>query len=111
LAQTQSRPLDLTGIRRWGQAGEYLVNLWSHAIVYFELAFGILIWTRIGRPILLWLSVFIWLSVIVATGHVLFGLTMLAANIAFLPSASVGWDKFVGWDKLAQPAPAHQTSP
>jgi hypothetical protein len=86
LAQTQSRPLDLTGIRRLGQAGEYLLNFWTHAIVYFELAFGILIWTRIGRPILLWLSVLIWLSVIVATGHVLFGLTMLGANIAYLPA-------------------------
>jgi hypothetical protein len=89
LAQTQSRPLDLTGIRRWGQAGEYLLNFWTHAIVYFELAFGILIWTRIGRPVLLWLSVLIWVSLIVATGHVLFGLTMLAANIAFLPAGAL----------------------
>jgi uncharacterized membrane protein YphA (DoxX/SURF4 family) len=87
LAQTQSRPLDLTGIRRWGQIGEYVVNFWTHAIVYFELAFGILVWTRIGRPVLLWLSVAIWLSVIVATGHLLFGLTMLAANVAFLPGS------------------------
>src|SRR5262245_57024525 len=86
LAQTQSRPLDLTAIRRWGQIGEYVVNFWTHAIVYFELAFGILIWTRIGRPILLWLSILIWLSVILATGQLLFGLTMLAANVAFLPA-------------------------
>jgi len=90
LAQTQSRPLDLTALRRWGQIGEYLVNFWTHAIVYFELAFGVLIWTRIGRPILLWLSVLIWLSVIVATGHLLFGLTMLAANAAFLPAGAFG---------------------
>jgi hypothetical protein len=87
IAQTQSRPLDLTVIRRWGQIGEYVVNFWTHAIVYFELAFGILIWTRIGRPILLWLSVLIWLSVIVATGQLLFGLTMLAANVVFLPAS------------------------
>ena len=86
LAQTQSRPLDLTSIRRWGQIGEYVVNFWTHAIVYFELAFGILIWTRIGRPILLWLSVLIWASVILVTGQLLFGLTMLAANVAFLPA-------------------------
>jgi hypothetical protein len=87
LAQTQSRPMDLTAIRRWGQLGEYVVNFWTHAIVYFELAFGILIWTRIGRPILLWLSVLIWVSVIVATGQLLFGLTMLAANVAYLPES------------------------
>jgi hypothetical protein len=85
LAQTQSRPLDLTGLRRFGVIGEYLLNFWTHTVVYFELAFGVLIWTRIGRPILLVLSFFIWLSVIVATGHLLFGLTMLMAGIAYLP--------------------------
>lgn len=85
LAQTQSRPLDLTGLRRFGLIGEYLLNFWTHAIVYFELAFGVLIWTRTGRPILLSLSVLIWLSLMIATGHLLFGLTMLMAGIAFLP--------------------------
>jgi hypothetical protein len=105
LAQTQSRPLDLTGIRRWGQIGEYLLNFWTHAIVYFELAFGILMWTRIGRPVLLWLSVLIWLSVILATGHVLFGLTMLAANVAFLPPSVC--EPLVGQSRAVEsPAPA-----
>ena len=105
LAQTQSRPLDLTGIRRWGQAGEYLVNFWTHAIVYFELAFGVLIWTRIGRPVLLWLSVVIWLSIIVATGHMLFGLTMLAANVAFMPAGA--FEPLAGSSRAAgSPSPA-----
>ncbi len=104
LAQTQSRPLDLTGIRRWGQIGEYVVNFWTHAIVYFELAFGILIWTRIGRPILLWLSVVIWLSLIVATGHLLFGLTMLAANVAFFPTSV--FEPLVGRSASGELAPS-----
>jgi uncharacterized membrane protein YphA (DoxX/SURF4 family) len=86
LAQTQSRPLDLTGIRRFGAIGEYALNFWTHTIVYFELAFGILIWTRIGRPILLSLSILVWLSLTIATGHLLFGLTMLTAGFAFLPA-------------------------
>jgi len=84
IAQTESRPLDLSGIRRMGQFGDYLLNFWTHAVVYFELVFPVLIWTRIGRPILLGLSVLIWLSLIVVTGQVLFGLTMMAAGIAFL---------------------------
>ncbi len=104
LAQTQSRPVDLTGIRRWGQIGEYLINFWTHGIVYFELAFGILIWTRIGRPIVLWLSVLIWVSVIIATGHVLFGLTMLAANAAFLPAAV--FEPFVRRPRVPETLPA-----
>ena len=87
LAQTQSRPVDLTGLRRLGSVGEYLLNFWTHAIVYFELAFPVLIWTRLFRPIVLAASVFVWLSVILATGQLLFGLAMLATGIAFLPAA------------------------
>jgi hypothetical protein len=85
LAQTESRPLDLTGLRRAGQVGEYLLNFWTHTIIYFELAFPVLIWSRITRPILLALSIAIWSSLIVATGQSLFGLAMLATSIAFIP--------------------------
>jgi hypothetical protein len=84
MAQTESRPLDLTGLRRAGQFGEYVLNFWTHAFVYFELAFPVLIWTRVGRPLLLGLSVVIWLSLIVVTGQLLFGLLMLAAGVAFI---------------------------
>ena len=74
IAQTQSRPLDLTGLRRAGQVGEYLLNFWTHAIVYFELAFPVLIWTRIARPIVIVASIAIWISLIAVTGQFLFGL-------------------------------------
>jgi hypothetical protein len=87
LAQTESRPLNLTGLRSLGEPGQYLLNFWTHAVVYFELAFGVLIWNRFTRPVLLLLSIFIWLSVIVATGHLIFGLTMLAAGLAYLSSS------------------------
>jgi uncharacterized membrane protein YciS (DUF1049 family) len=89
LAQTESRPLDLTRMPRSGSLGDimlYVLNFWTHAIVYFELAFGVLIWSRLARPIVLALSVVIWLSIIVASGQLLFGLTMLAAGIAFVPA-------------------------
>jgi hypothetical protein len=85
LAQTESRTLDLTGLRRLGQGGYYLLNFWAHAVVYFELAFSVLIWNRYMRPVLLALSIPIWISLILVTGHVTFGLTMLAAGLAFLP--------------------------
>jgi hypothetical protein len=85
LAQTESRPLDLTGLRRLGESGQYLLNLWTHSIVYFQLGFSVLIWNRFTRPVLLLLSIFVWLSIILATGYIIFGLTMLAAGLAFLP--------------------------
>jgi hypothetical protein len=81
-AQTQSRPLDLTFLRR----SEYFVNFWTHAIVYFELAFPILIWNRLARPLLAGLSVVLWISLILVTGLVTFGLAMIVANLAFLPA-------------------------
>jgi hypothetical protein len=86
LAQTESRPLDLTSLRQAGQWGEYLLNFWTLAIMYFELAFPVLIWIRPARPLLVALSVIIWVSLILATGHLLFGLTMIVATTAFLPA-------------------------
>jgi hypothetical protein len=86
LAQTQSRPLDLTFLQRSGQVGEYFVNFWTHAVVYYELAFPILIWNRHARPLLLGLGVVLWISLILASGLVLFGLTMIVATAAFVPA-------------------------
>lgn len=87
LAQTESRPIDGTMFRRMGQIGEYLLNFAAHLIVYFELAFGVLIWTRIGRPVLLALSLIVWAIIILSTGQLLFGLAMLLANLAFVSPA------------------------
>ena len=84
MAQTESRVIDGTMFRRMGQIGEYLLNFATHLIVYFELAFGVLIWTRFGRPVLLTLSLIVWPIVILSTGQLLFGLAMLAANLAFV---------------------------
>lgn len=86
LAQTQSRPLDLSFFQRSGQIGEYFVNFWTHAVVYYELAFPVLIWNRHARPLLLGLGVVIWISLILASGLLLFGLTILAATAAFIPA-------------------------
>lgn len=88
LAQTQSRPLDLTFMQKWPDPyGTYFVNFWTHAVVYYELAFPVLIWNRLARPLLLGLGLVIWISLILATGLSLFGLTMLAASAAFAPPA------------------------
>jgi hypothetical protein len=105
LAQTQSRPLDLTGLRRLGSVGEYLLNFWTHAVVYFELAFPVLIWTRLFRPIALAASVVVWVSVILATGQLFFGLAMLVTGIAYLPPAYLR--AFAGQSTSAPVTPAN----
>ena len=84
LAQTLSRPVDLSVLHDW----HYFVNFWTHAVAYFELAFPILIWNRHARPLLLGLGVLLWGSLMLATGLLLFSLTLIVASLAFVPAAS-----------------------
>jgi hypothetical protein len=62
-----------------------LVNAWTHAIVVFELLFGILIWVRPARPLLLGLAVVAWGLLALVTGQVAFCAMMVIANMCFLP--------------------------
>lgn len=86
MAQTESRPFDLTSIRNAGQFGEYLVNFWTLGILYFELAFPVLVWNRLLRPFLVLIGVIVWALIILVTGQLLFGLAMVIASAAFLPA-------------------------
>ena len=85
VARTHSRPVDFSWLRGWGRSGALLINFWTHAIVYYELAFAVLIWNRWTRPLMLALGLIVWASLVVATGYLLFGLAMLLASAAFLP--------------------------
>lgn len=82
LARPRSRPLDLSALH----GHELLVNFWTHAVVYFELAFPVLIWNRLARPILLALGAIVWLTLALVTGQWQLGLALVAASIAFVPS-------------------------
>jgi hypothetical protein len=82
LAQTHSRPIDLTALR----GAELLVNFWTHAVVFVELAFPILVWPRLTRPLMLIAAVAVWLSLVLATGLWLFSLALIVASLAFVPA-------------------------
>lgn len=74
--------LDVSGLL----AGHsYLINAWTHLIVLFELTFAVFIWNPLARPLLLGISVIMWLSLAVITGLLPFALLMLTANLAFFP--------------------------
>lgn len=81
LARPESRLVDLTDtlIRH-----PYLTNAWTHAIVLFELGFGLLVWNRLARPLMLTIAVVMWPLVILATGLWTFGIMMLVATSAFV---------------------------
>lgn len=87
MAHTESRLVDLTSLH--STPGLYLVNAWTHGIVLFELAFGLLIWNRLARPLVLFLSIGFWLSILPITGLVGFCLLMLSANIIYMEPAAL----------------------
>ena len=82
ITRTEARIVDLTFLHNVSD----LVYLWTHLIVLFELLFAILIWNRWARPILLVLSVPMWISLGMITGLVSFSMIMLAANLVFVPA-------------------------
>jgi hypothetical protein len=81
MAQTHSRPLDLTNLRGW----PLLLSAWTHLIAYTHLAFAPLVWSRLTRPIVLTLATLTWLSLVPVTGQTLFCLFMAAASGIYVP--------------------------
>jgi hypothetical protein len=81
LAKPESRLIDLPWLAdpKW----IYILNAWTLAIVLFELAFSLLIWIKIARPLLLGLAVPLWISTALLTGMTSWAAMMLVANLAF----------------------------
>ena len=84
MARTESRLVNLTAL----SGSMYLVNLWTHAIVLFELVFALLVWNRLARPLLLASAILLWVPLALLTGEVSFCMLMLVANLAFLPASA-----------------------
>jgi len=89
MAQPDSRWIDLTGFFAPDRpVSTYLLNAWTHAILIFELAFALLIFNRWARPLLLTISVPMWISLALIASDVSgLCLLMLIANIAYVPAA------------------------
>lgn len=83
ITRTESRLIDLTSLN--GATASYFLNAWTHTVVASELAFGILIWNRLARPLLLVISSALWLLLAPVSGLVTFCLVMLIANLSFVP--------------------------
>jgi hypothetical protein len=82
IARPESRVLDLRalGTPSW----TYVINIWTLAIVGFELCFALLIWNRLARPLLLAIALPMWLLTALVSGRISFGIMMLVANLAFI---------------------------
>jgi hypothetical protein len=103
MARPESRLVDLTGVSSMGIASEYLINLFTYAIVLYELCFAVLIWNPVARPILLLLGIFVWGGLALIGGSVSFCVLMFVATLAFLrPDTLRNWCARCGIEKLAQ---------
>jgi hypothetical protein len=80
ITRQHSRLFDFTGL----ESSPLLVNAWSHLIVGYELAFAVLIWVPIFRPLLLALGVLVWGSLALVTGDLTCAMALLAASLAFV---------------------------
>ena len=80
IARSESRLVDLTGLSH----SFLLVNIWTHGVVAYQLAFGTLVWNRLARPLLLGLGVLVWFSLALVTGLVAWCVMMLAASLVFV---------------------------
>lgn len=79
---------DLTGIL----GHSVLTNLWTMAIVAFELGFALFVWVPATRTLMLAIAVPMWLSLAVITGLAPYCLMMLIANLAFFqPETLRSW--------------------
>ncbi len=80
VANYEYQSVDLTWMADW----PIIVNLLSHATVFWEISYCVLIWNRLTRPIVLCLAIPIHLGIAFCLGMVTFGTIMLVANLAFV---------------------------
>lgn len=80
LASAEFRRFDLTGLAAYPP----VLNLMTHAGLFLELLFPVLVWVPVLRPLVLGLMVGLHVGIDVALGLTEFGLAMLAGNLAFV---------------------------
>jgi hypothetical protein len=81
LASGEFSLLDFTWLAAWPT----VMNLMTHAALAVELSYGVLIWVRVLRPIVVAAVVALHVGIaLAAPGLAEFGLAMMAANLAFV---------------------------
>ena len=96
MASSETRTLDLTLLGKT----PWLLNLFTHGLLIFEIIFPILVWNKKLRPLLLTLSTIFWLFLGLTSGLLLFCLAMLSLSLAFWPETSTE----SGQQKIPDPA-------
>lgn len=84
IARPESRLIDLT----WLAGHPFVIDVWTHMVVWFELAFPILVWNRFARPLALSMAVLVWGSLIPVTGLTTFYVMLIIASWSFVEPSS-----------------------
>lgn len=85
VARPETRIVDLAALLH---GHPYLVNALTHGVLLVGLAFPVLIWVRLLRPLVLVIGMATWIFLALATGLVTFGALMLTASLAFVDPAA-----------------------
>ena len=80
IARPDSRLVDFS----WLHTTPRLIDLWTHAVVFFELTFPILVWVPLARPLVLAAGLIIWTSLALVTGDITFAVALAIASMAFV---------------------------
>ena len=83
IANVQYRTLDLTGLARF----PLIINLLTLGTLFWEVLYPVLVWPRLTRRLVLAMAVMVHLGIGLSMGMMEFGLVMLTANAAFIPSS------------------------
>jgi uncharacterized membrane protein YphA (DoxX/SURF4 family) len=73
----------------WLANHPFIVNLLTHATVFWEVTYCALVWLRLTRPWVLLMAVLVHGGICVAYGMPTFGLVMLIGNLAFISPETV----------------------
>jgi hypothetical protein len=80
VANLEYQSMDMTWLAGW----PILVSLLTHLTVWWELAYCVLIWPRLTRPLMLAMAIPIHLGIALFLGMPTFGVVMLIGNVAFV---------------------------
>lgn len=84
-ANLEYQSLDMT----WLAHHPILVNLMSHATLFWEISFIALVWPRLTRPLVIAVAVPLHMGIAFSMGMITFGLVMLVGCLAFVSPALV----------------------
>jgi len=87
VAKAESRLVDFTWLH--GDFARLAFDAMTNGVMLYQLAFPVLVWNRLARPLVLGLGVVVWGLLSLVTGMVPFALAMLIASLAFVPAETV----------------------